>query len=54
MTLNLEQLESRLVPYTLAGKAWPEPLTITVSFLPDGVLAPNYQVNQIHKYFDAR
>src|SRR5436309_5674076 len=35
---GLEQLESRLVPYTTSGNAWPTPQLITLSFVPDGTL----------------
>ena len=34
--LRLEELESRVVPYTLSGNAWPNPQLITISFEPDG------------------
>ncbi len=36
--LCLEQLESRLVPYSVTGNAWPAPQLITLSFMPDGTL----------------
>jgi hypothetical protein len=32
----LEALESRVVPYTTSGNAWPVPQLITLSFVPDG------------------
>jgi hypothetical protein len=31
----LEELETRLVPYTTSGNAWPFPNLITISFVPD-------------------
>jgi hypothetical protein len=34
--LQIESLESRLVPYALSGNAWPHPNLITISFVPDG------------------
>src|SRR5947209_2811784 len=34
--LNLETLESRIVPYNLSGGAWLHPALVTVSFVPDG------------------
>src|SRR5437763_6373518 len=34
--LHLEPLESRLVPYSVSGNAWPNPQLITLSFVPDG------------------
>jgi hypothetical protein len=36
--LQLEALESRLVPYTVSGNAWPHPNLITLSFVPDGTI----------------
>src|SRR6266404_8957839 len=34
--LQLEALETRLVPYSVTGNAWPNPQMITLSFVPDG------------------
>ncbi|HXG11337.1 MAG TPA: matrixin family metalloprotease [Gemmataceae bacterium] len=34
--LRVEELESRLVPYSLSGNAWPHPELITIGFVPDG------------------
>jgi matrixin len=34
--LRLEQLESRVVPYSVSGNAWPNPQLVTLSFVPDG------------------
>jgi hypothetical protein len=34
--LQLECLESRLVPYSVSGDVWPHPNLITLSFVPDG------------------
>ncbi len=34
--LNLEHLETRVVPYTTTGAAWPSPNLVTISFIPDG------------------
>jgi hypothetical protein len=34
--LNLEALESRLVPYAVSGGAWPHAQVISLSFVPDG------------------
>jgi hypothetical protein len=36
--LQLEGLESRVVPYALSGDAWPNPQLITISFVPDGTI----------------
>ena len=36
--LRLEQLESRLVPYSVSGNAWPQPQLVTLSFVPDGTV----------------
>jgi hypothetical protein len=34
----VEELETRVNPYALAGNAWPTPTVLTISFVPDGVL----------------
>jgi hypothetical protein len=34
--LRVEQLETRVVPYTTTGNAWPHPQLVTISFEPDG------------------
>ncbi len=34
--LCVESLESRLVPYSVSGNAWPNPQLVTLSFVPDG------------------
>jgi hypothetical protein len=36
--LQLEGLESRVVPYAISGDAWPNPQLITISFVPDGTI----------------
>src|SRR5437868_7080582 len=33
---RLEALETRLVPYSVSGGAWPHPQLVTISFVPDG------------------
>lgn len=33
---QIEPLESRVVPYSTSGNAWPNPQLITLSFVPDG------------------
>src|ERR1700730_18352454 len=33
---RIEQLESRVVPYSVSGNAWANPQMITLSFVPDG------------------
>lgn len=33
--LSVETLESRVVPYTTSGNAWPHPQLVTISFVPD-------------------
>jgi len=44
--LELEQLESRFVPYALSGGAWIHPELISLSFVPDGtVVEPNTTSN---------
>jgi hypothetical protein len=34
--LRVEQLETRVVPYTTSGNAWPHPNLVTLSLVPDG------------------
>jgi hypothetical protein len=36
--LLVEELESRLVPSSVSGNAWPNPQLITLSFVPDGTI----------------
>jgi hypothetical protein len=36
VSLQLEGLESRIVPYSVSGNAWPHPQLVTISFMPDG------------------
>jgi hypothetical protein len=36
--LRVEQLETRLVPYSVSGNAWPHPELVTISFEPDGTI----------------
>src|SRR5208282_4682814 len=35
---TVEALETRIVPYTNTGTAWPNPQLITISFVPDGTV----------------
>jgi hypothetical protein len=35
---QLEELESRTVPYAVTGNAWPHPNLVTISFVPDGTI----------------
>jgi hypothetical protein len=35
---SVEALESRLVPYSATGNAWPNPQLVTISFVPDGTV----------------
>src|SRR6266851_3886965 len=52
--LQLEQLESRLVPYAVSGNAWPNPQLITLSFEPDGtIVGQNNSGNLISNLFSA-
>jgi hypothetical protein len=44
---QLEQLESRLVPYTVSGNAWPGPQLVTISFVPDGTNLNGYSSNLV-------
>ncbi|HXG12034.1 MAG TPA: matrixin family metalloprotease [Gemmataceae bacterium] len=43
--LQIEALESRLVPYALSGNQWPHPELITISFVPDGTNINGYASN---------
>ncbi|HLJ98211.1 MAG TPA: DUF4214 domain-containing protein [Gemmataceae bacterium] len=43
--LQLEALETRLVPYSISGDAWPSPQLITLSFMPDGTNMGGVQSN---------
>jgi hypothetical protein len=36
VSLQLEPLESRIVPYSASGNAWAHPQLVTISFMPDG------------------
>ncbi len=36
--LELEALESRIVPYAVSANAWPHPELISISFVPDGTI----------------
>src|SRR5262245_27182539 len=36
--LGVEGLESRVVPYSVSGNAWPHPELVTISFVPDGTV----------------
>ncbi len=43
--LELQPLESRVVLYSATGNAWPNPATITISFMPDGTDMGGVQSN---------
>jgi predicted Zn-dependent protease len=45
--LRLEMLESRLVPYSVTGNAWPNPQLITISFVPDGTVVSTSGTSQV-------
>ncbi len=36
--VRVEHLETRVVPYSVTGNAWPSPQMVTLSFVPDGTL----------------
>ena len=46
--LNLEQLETRIVPYTTVGGSWIHAQLITISFEPDGDTIDYNFVNVFH------
>jgi hypothetical protein len=54
----LEQLESRLVPYSLSGSAWPSSQLVTISFVPDGTIvgtnSSGYVYSNLFQKLDAR
>jgi hypothetical protein len=56
--LLLEGLESRVVPYSASGSAWPAPQLVTISFVPDGtVLGSNssgYIYSNLFATFNAK
>jgi hypothetical protein len=49
----LEQLETRVVPYTTSGNAWPHPDLVTISLVPDGTDLGGVKSNLLAK-FDAK
>src|SRR5581483_6956355 len=55
---SVEELESRVVPYSASGNLWPHPELITLTFMPDGTLVssgPNGNVySDLQAQFDAR
>ncbi len=46
--LRAERLETRVVPYSVSGNAWPSPQLITISFVPDGTLMTT--LNNVNVY----
>jgi hypothetical protein len=52
--LNLETLESRVVPYNVSGNAWPHPELITISFVPDGTYVLSNEQSNLFATFNAR
>src|SRR5262249_3299131 len=36
--LEVETLETRIVPYSVSGYSWPHPELVTLSFVPDGTV----------------
>jgi hypothetical protein len=46
--LRLEELESRLVPYSVSGNAWPNPQLVTISFVPDGTILGSNGIGYIY------
>ncbi len=55
---SLEGLESRVVPYSASGNAWPNPGLITISFEPDGTIlgsnAGGYIKSNLFSVFNAK
>jgi Matrixin len=50
----LEALESRIVPYALSGGAWPYPVRVTISFVPDGTQTSANTESNLFATFNAR
>ena len=51
--LQVEPLESRIVPYNVSGYSWPHPELITISFEPDGTNLGS-SVSNLFASFNAR
>jgi hypothetical protein len=55
---QLEELESRTVPYTVTGNAWPNPQLISISFVPDGTILASgvgtYYTSNLFAAFNAK
>jgi hypothetical protein len=47
VTLGLESLEERVVPYSVTGNSWPNPQLITISFVPDGTVVSTSGTTQV-------
>src|SRR5215471_13300911 len=45
--MKLETLETRIVPYSVTGNAWPNPQLITISFVPDGTVVSTSGSTQV-------
>jgi hypothetical protein len=56
--LEVEVLESRVVPYAVSGGAWPSPQLVTISFVPDGTIvgtnSSGYAYSNLFAKFNAR
>src|SRR6516162_349918 len=52
--LSLEMLETRIVPYSVSGNAWPHPDLITISFEPDGTYVGAGITSNLFSTFNAR
>src|SRR5262245_44875666 len=56
--LEVEPLESRLVPDSVSGNAWPHPELVTLSFVPDGTIvgsnSSGYISSNLFATFNAR
>jgi hypothetical protein len=50
VVLDLECLESRLIPYTTSGNAWPSATLVTISFMPDGTSVNGASSNLFAKF----
>src|SRR5437868_4609675 len=56
--LEVELLETRIVPYSTSGNLWPHPELVTISFVPDGTIVgtnnQGYVYSNLFAKFNAR
>jgi hypothetical protein len=52
--LEVESLESRVVPYAISGNLWPHPELVTISFVPDGTIVGTNGANYVYSNLFAK